>query len=371
MNDIDNFLAHYGKKGMKWGVVNDDDTPSSKRSSKDEVKTSSDGMSKAAAKYYKNKTDAELNADGKKKLQAKADKVFPHTKDSKVDGEDPTAGDLKEGRLSRNQKIALGVGGAVALGALAYYGNQKLNAKQPSPFTINTPNPPVESLLNRTSTRVDPRASKIDSHRREMDALFGPEENRGDYPERRSATFHAGLRSGKAFDRPEFTIPQSTTFQRLSNHAETGEGYSKGAYATFLKNDNRSYGSSEEFGRYRQTLTFQPTKEVRVPSTRTVLEVLKQDRSTASRQLTDDETIEIYHREVAGGDWQSPSNQRLMSALKSRGYSAVVDDADAGGMGDLPVVFFGETKRVVATPRTTEQIMDDINNVIVPSKRYT
>ena len=27
MSDVDKFLRHYGVKGMKWGVINDDDAP--------------------------------------------------------------------------------------------------------------------------------------------------------------------------------------------------------------------------------------------------------------------------------------------------------------------------------------------------------
>lgn len=37
MSDVDDFLAHYGKKGMKWGVRNDDNAtaPKTKESRKD------------------------------------------------------------------------------------------------------------------------------------------------------------------------------------------------------------------------------------------------------------------------------------------------------------------------------------------------
>lgn len=374
MGNADDFLEHYGIKGMRWGVRRSDDQigrakakgesestgSSAKAASSGAPKSSKpkesggDAMRQALGEFYANKSPAELKAEGQRKLNAQANQSFPHSgkkgspspKSASAEmGDNPSVDDIKSGRLSKKQKVALGVGGAVAIGVLAYYGNQKLN-----------PN---------SSRRVGQRTQD-----RELASLFGdamaarPKNNQ-------AGDFYAGLTSGKAMDRPGFTIPKSTVFQRLSNHPETGEGYSNGAYATFLTNDKKIYGSSMEFGYKQYTVKFNPSDDVRVPSTKTVLETLAAvgRNGDPSKPLTPKEAVSTYHA-LSGGGWKDDISVGLINSLKKQGYSALVDDMDAGYLGDLPMVFFGEPSNIKADPRTVVERVADRKQKVQPSRRY-
>ena len=363
MTGVDDFLAHYGKKGMKWGVINDDkgggSGGSSKKSGGASKKSSGEEFTKAAlADFYAKKDPKQMQAEGQKKFKAKADQEFPVSKGAKTsksakkdsDEPDPTAEEVKQGRLSDKQKRALKIGAGVAVAGLLIYGAHKSGVEY---------------------------KARQDSHLAEMDGLFGPGGNRKPNP---GSSFYTGLASGKAIDRPEFTIPKSTTFQRLSGHPENGSGYDKGAYATFLTNDKRQYGASHEFGKKSYTVTFNPKEDVKVPSTKTVLSALKKvmleegdgtylHASGERRPIEDKQVFERYHG-YSGGDWKQPGQQRLVNELKKRGYSAIVDDMDAGFYGDLPVVFFGEADNVSANKRTNADYSRDMKEKTTVLGRY-
>lgn len=38
MTDVDDFIAHYGKKGMKWGVRNDNDVKAARKQARKEIR---------------------------------------------------------------------------------------------------------------------------------------------------------------------------------------------------------------------------------------------------------------------------------------------------------------------------------------------
>jgi hypothetical protein len=45
---------------------------------------------------------------------------------------------------------------------------------------------------------------------------------------------------------------------------------------------------------------------------------------------------------MSGGGWSGPREKSLMKALRARGYGAIVDEMDAGVIGETPLVFFSE-----------------------------
>lgn len=312
MKDAEAFLAHYGRKGMKWGVVNDDDSFQKTKN--------------AVQNYFKKKDSKELQVEGQQKKKAQLEKLSSESSKTKSvlkdNDSDPPISDVKTGRLSRNQKIALGVGVTVAVAGLAYYGNQKLA--------------PGRELKKKNKLLDD-----------EMLSLFGPNMNpRGPSNQK----FFAGLANGKALDRPGFTIPKSVEFQRLAGYAEDGSKYNKGTYASFLSNDKERYSENFGYDLAPVAVKFNPKDDVRVPSTRTVLKTLKDLGGDDGSPLTDDQAIKKY-TQFSGGDWQKPEYQKLINGLKKQGYSALVDDMDAGYTGDLPIVFFGEPSNLTASTR--------------------
>ena len=418
-DEIDGFLAHYGVKGMKWGVRKDRDGSSRKSSGSSKKKESGDGFEKAIDEFYASKSHSELQKEGMAKLKAQANQTFATAKDStkqvvgesrerkaaridksvdklnreanrlnkEIDATNPgplgayrranlkaqlseieknrdnlkKAGEqVRAGKLTTNEKILIGVGTAAAVGVLAYYGKQKYDQ---------------QAFYKKNKPLIDANRKKTEE---QWAQLFGesPRMKRadGNHPQSIAATmtggFYPGLKNKKALDRPEFTIPKETVFQRMSNGKETGEGYEKGTYSTFLSNDNALYGASQEFGNKTYRVNYQPKSDVKVPSTRTVLKALQESqKELTGKRPSDKETFALYH-ELSGGGWSNPPSVGLINQLKKQGYSALVDDMDAGYIGDLPVVFFGEATNVTATKRTAKDRLQDQGSFMPTIKKY-
>jgi hypothetical protein len=383
MANLDDFIEHHGIKGMRWGVIRNDvqlgnagggskeTTPKKAAAGGGSSKTSSASTKQLIDDFYKNKSPEELKAEGQRKLKAQADDVFPHSatgpKKSKKAGDEPepTADELKSGGMSKNQKIALAAGATVAVGLLAYYGSQKLNQGDGATPPLAVPVPPAKPTKKQLSENHKAQTATLHA---EMSAIFGEHDGKG--LNGGPGPFYAGLMSKKAMDRPEFTLPKSTMFQRMSNHAETGDGYEKGAYVTFLTNDKNSYSGSGEFGGAKYNLQFQPTHDIKVPSVSTILKTLKEVGGPNGEKYNDKQAYAAYHS-LSGGTWRkSAGGQKLIDGLKAKGYSAIVDDMDAGYLGDLPLVFFGETKQVNVTERNANDRFKDKANTVGPSMRY-
>lgn len=337
MSDVDDFLAHYGRKGMKWGVVNDEEP-------------STAALGKSLDKALSGSSSGQLDSQAKAKHKARKD--FPHKQE--VDGSDPKLSDVKQGRLSRNQKIALGIGATVAVAGLAYYGNKHLNGDK--------------GIFLPDGAKKSGSKADRDALESELDGLFGKSKKPVNDSLKESG-YYMGMKTKNALNRPEFTIPKGTSFQRLANFAETGEGYSSGTYATFLKNDNNLYGSSRDFKDKLHTVNFDSSKEVRVPSTKQVMAALKQSIKDNGDPASNDIVAQEYKR-LAGSDWRTTNGSRTIARLKSQGYSAIVDDQDAGHLGDLPILFFGNASNVTSKPRKPSDILDNEKNAISPSQRY-
>jgi hypothetical protein len=183
--------------------------------------------------------------------------------------------------------------------------------------------------------------------------------------------FYAGLTNKKALSRPEFVIPEGTVFHRLSNHEEDSSEYGrrKGAYATFLNNDNKHYGASGEFGDKKYKINFEAKGPTRVPTVQTVVAHLKQVNSADNPNYTTEMAMNDY-RSMAGGGWSSNSALKLFDSLRTYGYGAIVDDMDAGYLGDLPMVFFGDAGPATATPRGANAQLEDSVGLLKLSRRH-
>ena len=139
MLDTEDFLAHYGRKGMQWGVVNDDDAPSSNSTKASQLKKDSvtpEQAAKREAKAVKYDTAATKLRTEQASLQKRLDKspsVFEKhqlkneikeiDKLAKTAEKDAVA--AREGRMSSRKKKLL-VGAAVAGGLVATYGSYKM-----------------------------------------------------------------------------------------------------------------------------------------------------------------------------------------------------------------------------------------------------
>jgi len=369
--DADRFLSHHGIKGMRWGIIRSDkksggsgssgtSTSSAKGSS---TKTlSDDDAKKALVESFKNKSDKELHAEGKRKLAEQASTVHDHKPE-------PPKTKAKSG-LSKEQKAAIAVGSVAVVGMLAYAGHKHIKEKQLQDKVdflkkqaLEDPNNPyiVQTKANKQKiSEAKAAAHKLHSEEWGQLGLAPPARGPGDKIPQWGPGFYASLKNGKAIDRPEFTIPASMSFRRLSNHQETGNDYEKGVYATFLSNDNKQYSKSGEFSGQKYDLSFSTGGDVRVPSTKTVLSSLKKVLEDQGDSYSDAEVVTAY-RQMSGGKWsrEDSDGPALIKSLRDQGYSAMVDDMDAGFLGDLPLVFFGKPEKVEATVRTKEKKLRD------------
>lgn len=252
----------------------------------------------------------------------------------------------------------------MAVGGLAVYGNSKY---QDAKFGFNkeTKKKDLEDNLSATNA--------------EWNSIFGK-----DHPGKASKLgyagalgtggFHTTLSNKSAWDIPEFTIPKHTVFQRMSDHPEDVSSYGnpRGAYATFLHNDKKLYGSSFEFGSSGYTVNFHSKGDTKVASLPTIMSHLAavKQRDSPHQTHTEASLAQDYYS-LAGSGWKGGDAAKLLTSLKSSGYGAIVDHMDAGFMGDLPVVFFGDAHRGTATPRTAKDQATDHQGLLKVGATYT
>lgn len=395
-------LAHFGKLGMHWGIRNDGKPGSTRGPAAANPKPIDvEAHKKGMVDFLATKTPEQIQADGAKKLKEQQAQSFPSRKDekqqqkadvvqkaadelgskakaledlastrppgirgtllrandlgkaqefrSKEAGLAKKADQIREGKLTDNQKVLIGVGAAVAIGGLAIYGNNKYKDNK---FGVTS-----------ESKKKDLDDNLATSHA-EWQAIFGR-----DHPGKPSKLgyagavngppdggFHHTLTSKSAWDIPEFTIPTGTVFQRLSDHPEDVSGYGnpRGAYATFLHNDKKLYGSSFEFGSSGYTVNFHAKGDTKVASLPTIMSHLAAIKQRDSPGVHTEKSLAQDYYNLAGAGWKSGDSVKLMDSLKASGFGAIVDHMDAGFMGDLPIVFFGDAHRGTSTPRTAK-----------------
>lgn len=411
-------LKHYGKKGMRWGVRNESKSAgsgSSGGSSKPKESDKADLESAFDAFNAKNSVES-LQAEGQAKMKAqiandhppisgkrtaKAEKAeasaegfqrqadqyrekLAEVGDAKGLGSSLKRGhynaairdseayrdnalqraeQLRSGKLTSEQKMLIGAGALAAVAVVGVYGARQYGLRQ-------------AGLSSKAEQKAEAARNRAD-HERLFNHIYGdhPGMKPAGLSELAGGGFFAGFSNKKAMDRPEFTIPKDTIFQRLSNHREdsTSYGVNKPVYSTFLSNDKKVYGASAEFGSKGLSVNFTAKGDTRVPSINTTVAHLKQvlaqgDPHKAS-YWNDERTLYEY-KQMSGGDWTSPTAQKLFTSLKSFGYGAIVDDMDAGYLGDAPVLFFGDANPATHVERGQYAKVRDQVGMVKLSGKY-
>jgi len=282
------FIEHHGVKGQKWGVRKDNQSSGSSVSPENIPK-----VEVSSADQAKNL------AENKQKSLAK------HGVDTEIPDDD-------SGFHITGKQIATVAVGAAFAGALLY-GGYKVHKLINYP-----PGDPVN--LKDFNTLV--ASSQI--------STWGGQ----------------GFVQASSFDRPEFTIPAGHTIHRLSTKAETSlSGF--GTYSVSDTKDFDRYVSNfrheKGAGNIFHHVTFNTTEDVKVPNLRTTLDTLKEVMTKEQYGLEppDGEVIAAYNL-LSGGKWKGQRDRELLKALGAKGYGAIVDEMDAGVIGDRPMVFFSD-----------------------------
>lgn len=292
---VKNVLAHYGIKGMKWGVRKEE-----------EIGPHSTASYLAALDPGKKVTAKEAAAnltENEKKFQ------------DKFNGPDKKTNEAaKKSFVSKHKKVLINtaVGAAVIAGLIL--SEKQRNAKY---------NASIKEFSGK-----DIPLQQFESH-----VNFSKEKTwmKNDFVKPES------------FDREEFTLPAGHTFHRISRDAE--DTFGESTYATH---------STEDFNRYvaqfrgelgdspLHHVTFQATQDVKVPNLQTVLSTLKEAMTgTHTYEYSEKQILDEY-QSLSGGKWNGNNALKMIDRLKQKGYGALVDEMDAGVIGETPLVLFAQ-----------------------------
>lgn len=294
----DSLLEHFGVKGMKWGIVKKSDNVDANVSSK--VKQN-ELSKKYMAVEIKNKTHSEAIKSISENNKKFSDKF-----------ESSSSKNNSESFIKNHKKqIVLGLEAAAIIGVIAY--GVSSNKKN------------IAAIKQLAGQKVD-----VSQYTNAVNA---------------SKTKTWGLQGymhPSSYTRSEFTLPKGHTFHRLSLTAEDSFGAT--TYATHSVDDYNRYVSAfrKEKGLASKLykITFSTDEDVRVPHVTTVLESLKTVLNEKhGYEVTSAQVLESY-QSITGGTWKDPVSLKLIESLKAKGYGALVDEMDAGVIGESPLVMF-------------------------------
>lgn len=342
---MDDFLAHYGVKGMRWGKRKKAETSSGDSGASEKTSSSTSKASTAETKgttpaATKTTVTTPKNAPKLTKQQAanlrSANEQF--LAKSGFTEADLAVAQPSGGWKPTKKQVGIAILGVAAVGAAAY-GIHKIGPV-PGPGEPSSP------------------------------FMF-----KGLVAESKLATWtNRDFLHDSSYAREEFSLPVGHTFYRISKHAETG--FSGPTYATSSKSDYGRYLAAFRqelgFGAKLNRVQFTAQDEIRVPKLDTVLDSL---HSAMDRQMRDqgytkssiydrDQVVDLY-KMMAGGNWKSEVADYLFEDLAKKGYGAIVDDMDAGVIGETPLVVFGTDKLSgkTAAPIKGDEIRDALGNL--------
>lgn len=290
-------LAHFGVKGMHWGIRKKEDTA---------------GDSSSASEYKAVKPKKPTPKEAAKSIR-KSEETFLEKVNPSENGQPAKKG------LSPAQKKALYIGiGALAAAAIfggaayahhkGYLGGSKGSSK------------PVENLLSK----------------RYLEELMLAKKNAW------GSGSSLGYIQPSSHERESFSIPAGHTFHRLSSKAESSFG--SATYSTHKMDDYHRYLGHGfvgliENGAELHHVTFTSKQEVKVPNLKTTLDTLK-DIMSSRGMSTSPEDVMYQYTGLCGSNWSNDISTKLFKSLSAKGYGALVDEMDSGVISDSPLVVF-------------------------------
>lgn len=151
----------------------------------------------------------------------------------------------------------------------------------------------------------------------------------------------AGYVKASSMEREAFSVPSGETFTRFSQGVETS--FSEGTYAAFGDDVARyadQFGGNIDDGIDMYRVEFTSNADMHVPDLKTVLDTLTDVQTTKKGGRPSAEDVLDTYNTLSGDSWDDSTSKKLFSALKKKGYHAIVDEMDSGVLGEKPVVIF-------------------------------
>jgi hypothetical protein len=312
----DQFLEHYGVKGMKWGVIHDDPLKGSSPS-KEEFATAIDKLN----------SEPQTTAQRAKRIasakQMSAEKF----------GETPS--DPKDKASTNHTAVKVAVGLAAA-GLIIYGANKALKGKGGKSelsalADLESKLRPSVGPTGLTATVTEKlKASKFkDRVTISQNAIWG------------SPTFL----TKDSFERPELVLPAGHVFHRVSKVQETGFLH-MGTYCTPTQEDFHRYvATTKDLGisippEKLFHVTMVTSQPIRIaPNAEVVAAFREHMKNKTGVEPTLEQGLKALNHQT-GKVWSGSEVEGVFKILKSKGFGGIYDEMDAGVVGQNPLVLF-------------------------------
>ena len=307
-DDVNDFLEHFGVKGMRWGVRNEDE---------------SGGKDSAVQKALKENPPPKLSKKQQNQLainEKKHDAKFDVSEDEAPKGWRPT-----------KTQIAVVAVGAVAAGAIIY----KVKTGNKLPTDGFSEGDYLKAVRSAETPSWVPGFAGKHMSRADFKGLIDNSKGRVWTGEHITA---------ESFRHGELEFGKGHKFFRISRAVENS--FSDATYATASESDFTRYlhAFSLSPALDAQRITFDAADSVKIPKLHTQLETMRRVLVGEGRtKVKPSEVIEEFSG-MSGGGWSSPRARNFISLLRAQGYHGIVDQMDAGVYGETPLVLFDKTR---------------------------
>lgn len=349
---ISKFLAHYGVKGMKWGVINEDKSGSTRRKSDSGSKGSAKDKAAVAKAANALNAFAEKNGGGS---AAMASKYGPGSLGSDPPGDDRS--------FYQKHKTAIHIGAGAAVAGLAIYGGYKYNQN----IQAN------RSLIEDAARRMDrpeqkpPTPEQLANMRRDA----GRKALMFDY-DTRVQTRANQILDPNSLPNDRVNLKSGSILRRISTENENSIR-DKGFYASHDDDDVDRYKAIlptywKKWGIDKQDgyiVNLRAERDIKTPSRREAYDIyesmLRNDSSfrsqidpSGSYSNRPEVLAKATYRQMAGA-WNNPDIPAVnsyLSEVKRRGYNALIDENDAGQLAKNPLRTLDGSMFTVQKPTT-------------------